>query len=367
MKIALVVHDLHTHGGQSLYAKILADELSKSHEVAVFANRCERPVTARWEARHVRAVRGSALACVQTFPLGLRLQANALAEYEIRHMQGYCGGQPNVVTAHICVAAYLDSLRSVSLRHRFSLQLMAAAESRFYRSYEGHVIAISRKVADELQALYGVRGEISVIPHGVDAARFRSANRRQHRATVRRQLGVTPDETLALYVGDLTKAHAYLKELAFAAPDVHLAIATYSNAYRWSRANVHFLPPTSELERYYAAADAFVFPTTYDAFGMVVLEAMASGLTVFSSDCAGAAELIDSGRDGFVVPLREWVEATSVSLRDRDSLCSVGREAEQSAARHSWRAVVQQVERAYLKTISENAFEAGLPDVLAQG
>lgn len=366
MKIALVVHDLHTHGGQSLYTKILADELSKRHEVAVFANRCERPVTARWESQHVRAVRGSALACVQTFPLGLRLQTTALAEYEIRHMQGYCGGQPNVVTAHICVAAYLASLRSVSLRHRLSLQMMAAAESRFYRNYEGHVIAISRKVADELQEFYKVRGTISVILHGVDAMRFQSERREQHRLALRQKLGITQDETLALYVGDLTKAHAYLKELAIAAPDVHLAIATYSKAYRWAGENIHFLPPTSELEHYYAAADAFVFPTTYDAFGMVVLEAMASGLPVFSSDCAGAAELIDSGRDGFVMPLSEWVEATSVGLRDRDSVSLVGQEAEQTAGRHSWGTVVQAVERTYYETISENASEVSLPDVLAQ-
>jgi glycosyltransferase involved in cell wall biosynthesis len=65
-----------------------------------------------------------------------------------------------------------------------------------------------------------------------------------------------------------------------------------------------------QIERYYAAADAFVFPSVNDSFGLVVLESMASGLPVFSSDQAGAAELIDSGRDGFVLPLKEWVEAT---------------------------------------------------------
>ena len=355
MKIALVVHDLHDHGGHSLYTKILADELSRRHEVAVFANRCERPVTARWESRHVRAWRGSALACVQTFPLGLRSHAGSLGRYEIRHMQGYCGGRPNVVTAHICVAAYLASLRDVSLRHRLSLQMMAARESRFYRGYEGRVIAISQKIADELREFYQVPGPISVIHHGVDVARFQQRNREQHRAAVRREIGIADDKTLALYVGDLTKAHAFLKELAEAAPEVQFAIATYSQAYRWTGPNIRFLPPTSELERYYAAADAFVFPTTYDAFGMVLLEAMASGLAVFSSDCAGAAELIDSGRDGFVMPLDDWVEATSVRLRDRDTLLSVGAQARQTAASHGWATVVQEVEQAYFKTISENA------------
>jgi UDP-glucose:(heptosyl)LPS alpha-1,3-glucosyltransferase len=349
MNIALVVHDLHEHGGHSLYTKILADELALRHDVSIFANQCQRPVEAGWDFRPVSAWRINSLACVKTFPLGMLAQASALDRFQIRHMQGYCGGRPNVVTAHICVAAYLASLRSVSLRHRLSLQLMAAAESRFYRGYEGRIIAISRKIADELREFYKVRGPVSVIPHGVDAARFQNEKRERHRAAVRSEIGMTEDETLALYVGDLTKSHAYLKELAEAAPDVHIAIATYSRAYRWTGRNTHFLPPTSELKRYYAAADALVFPTTYDAFGMVVLEAMASGLAVFSSDRAGAAELIDSGRDGFVMPLAEWVETTASRLRNRALLQEVGRAAERSARTRDWPSVIAAVEKLYLE------------------
>jgi UDP-glucose:(heptosyl)LPS alpha-1,3-glucosyltransferase len=349
MNIALVVHDLHDHGGHSLYTKVLADELSRRHEVAVFANRCERPRDARWKAHYVRALRGSALACVRSFPVGLRSQAAALDGYEIRHMQGYCGGQPNIVTAHICVAAYLDSLRSISMRHRLSLRLMAAAERRFYRGYDGRLIAVSKKVARELEERYGARARVSVIPHGVDTARFNGANREHHRTLTRQQLGVREDDTLALYVGDLTKAHTYLKELAAAAGDAQFAIVTRSRAYHWNAPNVRILPPTSELERYYAAADAFVFPTTYDAFGMVLLEAMASGLAVFSSDRAGAAELIDSGRDGFVEPLGDWVETTAERLRDRALLQKTGRAAAESAARHDWHSVVKAVEQVYFE------------------
>jgi UDP-glucose:(heptosyl)LPS alpha-1,3-glucosyltransferase len=352
MNIALVVHDLHERGGHSLYTKILAEGLSRRHRVVVFANRCERPAAARWETEHVRAWRISALACVQTFPLGLRARAAALDAYEIRHTQGYCGGQPNVVTAHICVAAYLDSLRSVSLRHRLSLQLMAAAEARFYRRYDGRVIAVSQKVAGELQKFYGVKGPISVVPHGVDALRFRAENRGRFRATVRHELGIGEDETLALYVGDLTKAHSYLKELARAAPGVQFVIVTGSRAYHWQSRNVRVLPPTAEIERYYAAADAFVFPTTYDAFGMVLLEAMASGLAVFSSDRAGAAELIEDGTNGFVSPLSEWVEGSAARLRDRALLQRIGRAAETSARSHDWASVVAAVESLYVNTLA---------------
>lgn len=351
LSIGLVVHDLHSHGGHSIYSKILADEFSRRHDVAVFANRCERPPDARWGYHHVRAWRGSALSTVHSFPMDLRRHASRLGKYQIRHMQGYCGGDPNVVTAHICVTAYLDSLRGVSPRHRFSLQLIAAAEKRFYRRYEGRVIAISRKIGDELRELYGVPGPISVIPHGVDLARFNGGNRSLHRADLRSQLGIEEDETLALYVGDLTKSHSYLKELSAAAPEVKFVIVTPSRAYHWSSSNVQILPPTSELHRYYAAADAFVFPTTYDSFGMVVLEAMASGLPVFSSDQAGAAELITPGKDGFVMPLDGWVGETAERLKNTTRLQEVGRVAEQSARGHDWSAVVAAVEQIYFEVV----------------
>lgn len=350
MKIALVVHDLHEHGGHSLYTKVLADELSRRHRVTVFANRCDRSHDAPWQFCKVDAWRQSALSTVHTFPLGMSALGSELRGFDIRHMQGYCGGRPNVVTAHICVAAYLDSLRSISMRNRVSLKLMAAAEGRFFRRYNGPVIAISKKIARELREFYGVRGAISVVPHGVEVSRFGSLQRERYRSAVRNELGINEGQMTALYIGDLTKAHLHLKALAAAAPQTQFIIVSGSTRYLWKAANVRFLPRTSEVERYYTAADAFVFPTTYDAFGMVLLEAMAAGLPVFSSNQAGAAELIRHGEDGFVFPLDDWVEATVARLHERDALRAIGRQAEKTASVHDWSTVVREVEQVYCQT-----------------
>lgn len=367
MKIALVVHDLHEHGGHSLYTRILADELSRRHQVTVFANRCEGQAGAPWDFRRVPAWRINAAATVHSFPVGIRSLTSSLAEFDIRHMQGYCGGRPNVVTAHRCMASYVQSLTSISPRHRVSLRMMLAAESRFYRNYDGAVIAISHQIANELQEHYGVRGPIKIIAHGVDNNRFKSANRELYRAPMRQQMHVKGDDTVALYVGDLTKAHVSLKELSRCAPDIQLVIVSPSKSYHWSAPNVRIFPLTKQIERYYAAADAFVFPSVNDPFGMVVLEAMASGLAVFSSDRAGAAELLCSGKDGFVFPLDDWVEATAAGLRNRDALQAIGSEARNTAAKHDWSTVVRDVEEVYLKVAgcfsedeTESANSAGI-------
>ncbi len=351
MKIALVVHDLHEHGGHSLYTRVLADALASRHEVTVFANQCERPADARWRHSPVTAWRVNALASVRTFPLGLRQWRRELAEYDIEHAQGYCGGTPNVVTAHICLAAYLDSLRDISTRTRASLGLMLAAEERFYRQYRGHVITISERIAADLRERYGVRSLISIVPHGINTVRFNPGNRDRFRQQVRTELGVREDQTLALYVGDLTKAHTHLKALAAATPEVQFIAVTLSQRYHWTAVNVRILPPTREIERYYAATDAFVFPTTYDAFGMVVLEAMASGVAVFCSDQAGVAELINSGFDSVVLSLDEWVEGTRAGLRDRGCLAALGGEASQMARRHQWASVTEAVEQIYFEAV----------------
>jgi glycosyltransferase involved in cell wall biosynthesis len=80
---------------------------------------------------------------------------------------------------------------------------------------------------------------------------------------------------------------------------------------------------------------------------MVVLEAMASGLAVFCSDRAGAAELIHGGQDGFVFGLDDWVEATYAGLRDPPLLRSVGQAAAEAARHYTWARVVGAVEQVY--------------------
>jgi UDP-glucose:(heptosyl)LPS alpha-1,3-glucosyltransferase len=59
------------------------------------------------------------------------------------------------------------------------------------------------------------------------------------------------------------------------------------------------------VEEAYAGADLFVLPTHYDPFGSSCLEALACGLPVVTTRFAGAAEVIEEGRVGKVVPYPE--------------------------------------------------------------
>lgn len=80
--------------------------------------------------------------------------------------------------------------------------------------------------------------------------------------------------------------------------------------------NVHFIgfKNKEELKKYYQAADIFALMTREDIWGLVINEAMASGLPVVTTErCVAGLELIKNGVNGYIVPV-ENVEETSNAL-----------------------------------------------------
>jgi glycosyltransferase involved in cell wall biosynthesis len=85
-----------------------------------------------------------------------------------------------------------------------------------------------------------------------------------------------------------------------------------------------------ELHTTYASSDVFVFPSTTDTFGNVVLEAQASGLPVIVSDEGGPKELIVNGRTGVVVKANSTqalIDAMTFFLNDKLNISRMGMEA----------------------------------------
>ncbi len=85
-----------------------------------------------------------------------------------------------------------------------------------------------------------------------------------------------------------------------------------------------------ELHTTYASADVFLFPSTTDTFGNVVLEAQASGLPVIVSDEGGPKELIINGKTGLVVEAhssKSLIDAMTYFLNNRLSISEMGMEA----------------------------------------
>lgn len=101
---------------------------------------------------------------------------------------------------------------------------------------------------------------------------------------------------------------------------------------------VSYIGATNNVKELYMKSDIFVFPTEYDAFPNVCLEAMAMALPVIVSRSAGIAEIIDNGVDGFVVeyPISAYEIADRIRvLIDIKRRVAMGKAARQKAMNYS--------------------------------
>ena len=108
---------------------------------------------------------------------------------------------------------------------------------------------------------------------------------------------------------------------------------------RGAPAAFHGSVPSAELHDVYLQSSVLVLPTLCDGFGMVVAEALAHGLPVITTSNAGAADLVEHGRTGFVIPPANE-DALSACMQwcvdNPAALFAMRRAALAAAARWTW-------------------------------
>jgi UDP-glucose:(heptosyl)LPS alpha-1,3-glucosyltransferase len=226
------------------------------------------------------------------------------------------------------------------------------------------VVAVSQRVAADVQRYHGVRPEqIRVVYNGVDIDRFSPEHRRRYRGPLRRLLGVGPEALLLLIVAHnyrLKGVPVLLSALARleAGRPVHLVVVGGKRPARWTaRAarqgiadRVHFVGPVDDVVPFYGAADVYVQPTFYDPCSLVALEALASGLPVVTSRVNGVSELMADGVEGRLLDDPTEVDAlldALTSLLDPTVRERTGQSARQLALRQTFRRNVDRVLAVY--------------------
>jgi len=368
MKIAFVVHDYRRREGHSRYVVELATRFAKNHEVHVFANEIEPEGSEHIQFHHVPAFRKTALASILSFLAMATFRVRG--EWDIIHNQGLCGWRGNVYTAHICNRAWHRALRStlgrLTVREWVSGITLSNLEHAFYRwAKKCHVIAVSHRIEDDIRRCYHSRLPISVIPHGVDLKAFHPAAESDERHQVRAATGIEEGDFAFLFVGDMRKGGRQCIQALVKVPAAKLIFVSRSApgpyrllaAERGVEERVRFLDANPHIEKYYAAADALLLPTHYDSFGMVVTEAMASGLPVIVSREAGASELIDPGRNGLLLEDFKDVEELSGKMRllseDRNLVRQLGAAARRTTEAYSWDEIAKRTMQVYEQVLSQ--------------
>jgi glycosyltransferase involved in cell wall biosynthesis len=188
---------------------------------------------------------------------------------------------------------------------------------------------------------------LKIFPRGIDTALFTPENRNP---AFWEKYGKRPEEIGLLYVGRVSKeknidvAVAAARQLAGEGIPVRLLIVGDGPYLREMRQTVPEACYTgylraAELATAYASSDVFVFPSTTDTFGNVVLEAKAAGLPCVVSDQGGPSELISNGLDGFVtraLDAGDFARVLRLLCRDGKMRAKMGEQARNRVENRNW-------------------------------
>ena len=277
------------------------------------------------------------------------------AAYDVVHSHDGQARHANVITAHSCYAAWLHDVR-----HNAGIKGLASRvyprhvsterwEQGTYRDPDPLVIAISRVVASELERFHGVAPErVRVVHNGVDVDGFRPpASREAARAALPPAERPADEGMVFLFVGMYFRRkglQTLLRALAGLRDDPWTLMVVGGDDEEPFRAiaqeggiadRVRFLGHRPQVTPYMQAADAFVFPTEYEPFGLVISEALACGTPVITSARAGGAELMVDGRDGLLLEDPASADELRGALRRFAALDGEQRAAMSAAARLS--------------------------------
>jgi len=223
------------------------------------------------------------------------------------------------------------------------------------------VIAVSEAARQDVLQTFS--RPISVVPNGVDLARFRRSTSAIPRAAV------GPPNLLFVGRFDPRKGLPELLEacerLAARGIEFRLTLVGDGRLRRsLERRARRTLPgrvvfegqvPHERLPAYYAAADLFCSPARgSESFGLVLLEAMALGVPVVATDIPGYRCVVTPDREGTLVPPRDapaLAEALASLLRDPARRSRMGEAGIATAARYGWDRIAQDLERIYFDAI----------------
>lgn len=381
MKIAYVIINANQREGTARAVVEVADRMSKTNEVHLFARTAEDLDLSAIHWHRVPGIPRPEVASFTTF-LSFCSGMARPKHFSIIHSAGCNTTSANVYTiqniqrAKIGVLARLAGDEKISLARRFTrrlyLRVTCSAEKWIYGQRNGRrrplFLPVSRGVEAELKAHYDIgNAPVRVIPNGVDVIKFRPL-KTEEKKTWREKNGLSMTDFVLVFAG----GEWGRKGLDFAInalqlitnPRIKLFIAGDDPGRERFKGLASDLGVSNrivfggfrrDINDCLGAADLFLFPSWYEAFSLATLEAAASGLPVIATKINGTEDFIQPGINGeFITHDPAQIAAVLRPLISDISLCRKLGEAGRQLVeeRYTWNRVVDAVKNAYEEYLS---------------
>lgn len=232
---------------------------------------------------------------------------------------------PVVHTYHTIYEDYTHYIKNYISNENRARKLARSFSRISVRSVE-EIIVPTKKV-EELLTSYGVPGDITVIPTGIDLERFKQVDSHEVRAEYRKELGLSDTDKVILYLGRVSKEKnieeimRYLDSFFDKHEDARFVIVgdgeykkevlePFKKELRnGDRILFAGAKPWDEITHYYQMADVFVSASTSETQGLTYIEALASGLPVVAraDDCLDG--VVVQGENGYTYETEEEFSA----------------------------------------------------------
>jgi len=301
-------------------------------------------------------------------------------KFDIVHVHGDSLAKADVRSAHSCHKAWIkyelsrDSSVGNVLKKRLNpLHSIVLLIEYYNYSLKGvsKILSDSGSVKQQIVETYHINEDrIDVVPTGVDCKEFVVPNdfdifhfRQRHdipnEAEVMTFIGWEfGRKGLSTLLEAMSKLPSDLNHLLVVGGDNEKPFIKQANnlgiAYR-----VHFVGAQADFRPYLWGSDIFVLPTRYDPCPLVVWEAMAAGLPVIVSKCAGNSEWLEDGVEGYLLdnPFDAMELACAISriFCDTKVLSKMGETAQQKAKAVDWDRVVEMTLKVYESIVEGRA------------
>lgn len=368
--------------GVSVFVRTLRDELSRrGHKVFVFApgfkgHTDARDDVFRFPSKHTVFMPDYPIPV--PFSSSLRKTFESL-DLDIVHTQtpfllGLTGakwarqcGVPLVSTNHTLYTEYAHycPIRPKSITRASLIKLM-----RWYYSGCDAVVVPSGPVKHIIRS-YGVKTPVEVIKTGIVGVPPITT---EERSRIREQFGIKDGQFLLLYVGRVAREKNLamllnaFKIISDEHPGARLILVGGGPALNETKQyaselqldnKLHFLGmlDREKINPIYAAADAFVFPSTTETQGIAVCEALSAGLPVVAVNAGGVPENIRNNTDGFLTndDPAEFAERIGFLIENEDVRREMGDNAREDAKDFSIERMVSDFESFYISAIENSS------------